>query len=125
MDLIKLKLIIQSVLTDDLLKPEYCKIPNRHKTTGHCYAASEAAFHFLLLNKEKNWLPICGKDSNSITHWWLKNKDTNEIFDVTSEQYTSFGFVPPYDNGKPCPFLTKNPSKRAQKIMERIHGYSF
>ncbi len=122
MDLQTVRNQIQSVLTDDLLKSSYLKIQNRHSTTGHCYAASEAAM--IILGGREKWMAVCGRDHTGGTHWWIKNKLTGDIFDVTSEQYTTFGFKPPYDNGKPCSFLTKEPSKRAKEILERLKKLS-
>lgn len=109
---------IHSVLTDDLLKPEYRKMEKRHLTTGHCYAASEALFH--LFGGKDVWSAYCGRDHTGGTHWWLKNKLTGIILDPTSEQYTHFGNTPPYANGKPCAFLTRQPSKRAKEILKRL-----
>jgi len=108
---------IQSVLSDDLLKKNYLKIVNRHLTTGHCYAASEAAFH--LLGGGRDWMAVCGRDESG-THWWLKHKHTHMVLDITAEQFTVFGKKPPYQNSKPCGFLTKTPSKRAQIILDRL-----
>ena len=43
-----------------------------------------------------------------------------KILDLTSEQYTSVGKIPPYKYGRRGAFLTKNPSKRSLKLMEKI-----
>lgn len=110
---------IEQTLTDDLLKTAYRTIPNRHATTGHCYAASEAAFH--LLGGGEHWMSCCGRDSTG-THWWLKHKATGQILDLTSQQFTHFGKIPPYSNGRPVGFLTKNPSKRAVIIIDRLNA---
>lgn len=106
------------MLTDDLLKPVYRKMTDRHLTTGHCYAASEAAFH--LLGGGEHWMSCCGRDEDGGTHWWLKNKASGEVLDLTSAQFTHFGKIPPYANGRPVGFLTKLPSKRAVVIIERL-----
>lgn len=109
---------IQSVLSDDLLKPSYRKLQNRHVTTGHCYAASEALYH--LTGGRDIWHSCVGKDENGGTHWWLEHKKSGYILDVTSEQFTCFGKEPPYSNSKKCAFLTSGPSNRAKEIIKRL-----
>lgn len=109
---------IHSVLSDDLLKPEYRNIPNKHITTGHCYVASEAIFH--LFGGKAVWKAKSGRDSANGTHWWLVHKETGLIVDPTKEQYIVKGEIPPYEKGKACGFLTKDPSKRCQILLERL-----
>lgn len=112
--------IIHESLSKDLLKKQYQKdYDNLHFTTGHCYIASEAIYH--AFGGKENWSAYAGRDHDNGTHWWLKNKDTGEIVDPTKEQYTSLGLEPPYDKGRPCAFLTREPSQRAQKLIERVN----
>lgn len=111
--------ILHSCLSKDLLKKQYKDdYENLHFTTGHCYIASEAIFHNFG-GKEK-WAAYTGRDHNNGTHWWLKNKETGEIIDPTKEQYTSLNIPPPYDKGRPCAFLTKEPSQRAKRLISLI-----
>lgn len=111
--------ILQNCLSKELLKKQYKSgYENLHKTTGHCYIASEAIYHNFG-GKEK-WSAYTGRDHNNGTHWWLKNKETGEIIDPTKEQYTSLGFNPPYEKGRPCAFLTREPSQRAKKLIALI-----
>ena len=112
--------IIHESLSKDLLKKQYQEdYDNLHFTTGHCYIASEAIYH-AFGGKEK-WSAYAGRDHNNGTHWLLKNKDTGEIVDPTKEQYTSLGIEPPYDKSRPCAFLTRKPSQRAQKLIARVN----
>jgi len=111
--------ILHLCLSKDLLKKQYQQNHEEHHfTTGHCYIASEAVFH--TFGGKDKWSAWTGRDHNNGTHWWLKNKETGEIIDPTSQQYTSIGLTPPYQNGRPCAFLTKLPSARAQKLMLKI-----
>lgn len=111
--------ILHSCLSKDLLKKQYKDgYENLHFTTGHCYIASEAIFHNF--GGKKKWAAYTGRDHNNGTHWWLKNKETGEIIDPTKEQYTSLNIPPPYDKGRPCAFLTKEPSQRAKKLISLI-----
>lgn len=109
---------IPSVLTPDLLKPAFKHMADpENPTAGHCYHAAEAAYH-LLGGQESGWKPRFFREDDGITHWWLV-KD-GEIIDPTADQYLSKGLTPPYESGKPCGFLTKQPSNRAQKILDRL-----
>lgn len=110
---------IQSVLSPDLLLPKFRKMcpPDAHKTWGQCYAATEALFH-ALGGFDGEWVPARGKDDDGIVHWWLEHKQSGEILDPTSEQYTSRGQQPPYDRGRRAGFLTRDPSKRAAQILQ-------
>jgi len=109
---------IKTVLTSDLLKPKYQFMADVHNpTAGHCYHAAEAAFH-LLGGKEAGWVPYVFRENDGITHWWIVRQ--NEIVDPTADQYYTLNEVPPYSHGKGCGFMTKSPSQRAQKIIDRI-----
>jgi hypothetical protein len=110
--------LIQKVLSPDLLKPAYITINRDNHMYGHCYAATEALY-YLLGGKESGWHPCRGKDTEGITHWWLSNT-AGQILDPTVEQYTSVGKKPPYLSGRNGPFLTQQPSKRANEIMARV-----
>lgn len=80
--------------------------------------AAEACFY--LLNRDE-WKPMCAsyRDENGkATHWWLVHKVTGEKADPTAEQYAPE--QPPYHLGKGTGFLTKNPSKRAQIVIDRV-----
>lgn len=101
---------VRSVLTDDLLKPEYRRLPNRRPTTGHCYAASEALYHML-----EGYTPQNIRHEGT-SHWYLKGAD-GSILDATADQFTT---PVPYERGRGKGFLTKQPSKRAQEIIRRV-----
>jgi 2-polyprenyl-3-methyl-5-hydroxy-6-metoxy-1,4-benzoquinol methylase len=113
---------ILRVLTPDLLKRDYVEANKTNETYGHCYAASEALYH-LLGGKASGLVPMNGKDSNGVVHWWLRSKDSR-VIDPTATQYTSIGLNPPYEAGKGGGFLTKEPSRRAQTIIDRVNGLS-
>ena len=111
--------LIQQSLSKDLLKKEYRELNDSNPFFGHCYVATESLYH-LLGSEKDNYKPCCGRDDNNIVHWWLQHKTTNEIFDVTSEQYHSVGKFAPYEKGRGTGFLTKFPSKRTTILIERI-----
>jgi hypothetical protein len=113
---------IVNVLSPDLLKKDYREANKTNSTYGHCYAASEALYH-MLGGAASGLRPARGQDSNGVVHWWLKSKD-GRIIDPTATQYTSIGLNPPYAAGKGGGFLTKDPSRRAQTIIDRVNGVS-
>lgn len=106
---------VQEALTDDLRKPEY---RGEHKLAGHCYVASEALWH-LLGGMCSDYRPVRGRDDQGICHWWLEDS-AGEILDPTAQQYTDQGRTPPYDNGRKGGFLTREPSKRAEIVLEKV-----
>jgi hypothetical protein len=89
-------------------------------STGFCYIAAEAAFHLLggKSNGLNSYCAVYLEDGEKCTHWWLKN-DTF-IIDPTDSQYFELGLKPPYHLGKRAGFLTKQPSKRAMRLMEMV-----
>ncbi len=113
-----IELKIQKALSFDLLSNKQKKMLNKndHFTTGHCYIAAEAAYHFLG-GKNKGWKPMCiSMPEINNTHWFIKNK-SGDICDPTKEQFDG---NPPYNRAKGSGFLTISPSKRAMIILKRI-----
>lgn len=108
---------IQRHLTPDLLSPTWKRMKTNHPLSGHCYVASEVFWH-LSGGKKSNWVPCVARVDDE-THWWLRSRD-GTIIDPTAEQYTDCGLNPPYEVGRPCGFLTRMPSRRAQVLMSRI-----
>lgn len=111
-----INLIIEN-LDDSLLKPKYRKDKNRNKYTGHCYVATEALYHLLDSEEKINYTPSILKINND-THWFLKNKKTGVIIDITKYQ---FNFELDYSNSRNAAFLTKSPSKRTLTLLNKIH----
>lgn len=107
---------VQASLSPDLLRGRWKK--QSHPLEGHCYVAAEALWH--LLGKDL-WKPTCASyvdEDGKATHWWLVNKSSGQIADPTKEQY--YPEEPPYHLGRGTGFLTTNPSKRAQKVLNAI-----
>lgn len=107
---------IKQNLSNDLLKKEYLNIPNKNKYTGHCYVASECYYH--LSDKNHSVYHIKHEDS---THWFLKD-EKNNIIDLTAAQFKT---NVPYDLAKKGFFLTKEPSKRAKILINRVLNSEF
>lgn len=109
---------IQSCLTPDLLKKEYRDENATNPMFGHCYVASEVLYHSI--KSYGNYSAACGRDDRGIVHWWIVDNDTGDIYDTTADQYHSKGLTPPYAVGRKTGFLTKEPSKRAQKVIAKM-----
>lgn len=82
---------------------------------GNCYAVSEAAYH-ILGGKKAGWTPmvIVGRKYG---HWFLKHQ-TGMILDLSVRQFR--GKRPNYAKAHGCGFLTKRPSARARKLLQRM-----
>jgi len=103
---------LQAALTDDLRRPPWRGSPN--SMAGHCYVACEALYH-LLGGKETGWKPCFIRHEES-PHWFLKNA-SGTVLDPTASQFSS---PPDYAQGIGKGFLTKKPSKRAKKVLEKL-----
>jgi len=103
-------------LSDDLLKKEYRNILDKNKFTGHCYVASETYYHL-----SGSDLKVYHIKHEKSTHWFLKdNKD--KIIDITKDQFKT---PVPYQKAKRGFFLTKTPSKRSLKLIDKVINYKF
>lgn len=83
-------------------------VPN---VKDQCYPVSEAAYH-LLGGKTAGYVPMRGNN-----HWWLRAPN-GRVLDYTAAQYPR-GFD--YKAGRGGGFMTKVPSKRAQKLLDRLY----
>lgn len=96
--------------SDDLRQKRYRGDSNPF--CGHCYIATEALFH--LYGKTHGYTPRVTRIADE-THWWLENQN-GDILDPTADQLPKkFNY-----QGRACGFLTKNPSKRCQTLVERM-----
>ena len=80
----------------------------------HCYIAAEALYHHLG-GKPAGITPMNVK-VNGDSHWFLRLED-GTFLDPTADQFP--GPIP-YDRARGRGFLTKEPSKRTQILMERL-----
>lgn len=106
--------------------------PQNESRRGNCYVACEALYH-LLGGKEAGWVPHTVHHEGSI-HWYLVHRDEPEartrvakletsivgsqlVLDPTVSQFKT---KPNYWKGRGRGFLTKEPSRRAQALMEKM-----
>lgn len=116
----KLIKLVQNALTPELLSKEWKN--QSSPLEGHCYVAAEALYYLL---KDKSWKPMVAsyrENNRKATHWWLEHRLSGEIADPTKEQYLPGN--PPYEIGRGSGFLTKQPSKRARTVIERVRKYN-
>ena len=85
---------------------------------NQCYHASEAAYH-LLGGRAAGYVPVVSRLTPNLTHWWLRRPD-GTVLDITADQ---FDFDYPYYTGKGCGFMTKHPSRPAQRIIENFEHH--
>ena len=108
---------IVRALSPELLEPRWRRRVKTgdHPTTGHCYIAAEALFHFW--GKERGFKPKVISFGRGITHWYLEHPD-GRIADPSAAQFD--GEPIPYDRGRGCSFLTVRPSRRARIVLARL-----
>lgn len=103
-------------LTDDLRRAPWKG--NINPLAGHCYVASEAAYH-LLGGKAAGWKPYHMK-VRGVSHWFIERHLKGcrpERIDITAKQFEG---PMDYSSSRGKGFLTKAPSKRAIVLMQRI-----
>ena len=110
---------IQSVLSPNLLYPQWKKSDLAHKNhlSGFCYTASEVLYY--LWGKARGFKPYIVYVSTAVgevSHWYLQRD--GDIVDPTAEQFGTLEI--PYEEGRACGFLTKKASNRAREVMRRM-----
>jgi hypothetical protein len=80
---------------------------------GHCYVGCEVYYH--LRGKEQGYVPYCMRIVGNVTHWFLRHKITGSIIDIIKPHLPY-----EYTKGYHVPFLSVNPSKRAQVIFKEM-----
>jgi len=117
---------------DDIIRDEGELWPLSHPFAGKCYVASECLYY--LCGQDKRWIverclvpvPEPGPlgEVTEFTHWYLREKETGEVVDLTSEQFTKYEHTDieiPYDSGKEVAFDTI-PSDNLKVVLESITG---
>jgi hypothetical protein len=90
---------------------------------GNCYVTCEALYH-LLGGKAAGWTPMVMRHEGD-THWFLAKVKrfrglSEPILDVLDPTVSQFRKRPDYRKARGCGFLTKQPSKRARELMQRL-----
>lgn len=123
---------IDSVLKDNpemLLLDEWKerKTENDHYTFGNCYVASEVLYRLSKEIENGPHLKLCKANVRGVNHYWLIDKQTGKIYDITHHQFLHgqfFGEVGEkllldlYANGKGTSL--QNTSNRAKRMIELV-----
>ena len=90
---------------------------------GFCYVATQAIYYLMDTDRLESW---SGVDASSVTHWWLADRDTGEIIDLTADQYSVLDFDPPYDVGRKRTWYGFRPfiQKRTMDLIHQIQPTS-
>jgi hypothetical protein len=107
--------IIRKNLTSDLIAKKWKDRNFSNPTFGHCHTASGCLYKIFGPKAMHMYRGFDGE----IYHWWVVDK-TGVLIDLTSEQYTSIGKVPPYDKSEKCGMLGFDYRKRVMTLYERV-----
>lgn len=107
--------LIRKNLTSDLIAKKWRARNSCNPTFGHCHTAAGCLYK---LFGPKAMHMHRGFDGE-IYHWWVVDKNGN-IIDLTSEQYTSIGKVPPYEHGEKSGLLGFDYKKRVLILLDRV-----
>lgn len=98
-------------------KPEF---RGKHPLSGMCYTGAEALYHLLGGKEETKYAPAYVYLEDGKTHWFLCSTVDSAVLDPTSAQFTDLGQVVVYRGYTRSGFLTKQPSKRAQAVIDHV-----
>lgn len=107
--------LIRKNLTPDLIAKKWQQRNSNNPTFGHCHTASGCLYKIFgpkALHMHRGF-------DGEIYHWWVVDRN-GKIIDLTSEQYTSIGKVPPYENGEKSGMLGFDYRKRVFKLLDKV-----
>ena len=108
--------VIRNNLTPDLLPKKWVQRNQSNPTFGHCHTASACLQKVFGSKMIRLWR---GLDDEGIWHWWAVDLN-NKLIDITSEQYTSQGRIPPYNVGMKASMLGFDYRKRVLKLLDKV-----
>lgn len=118
-----IELVVGSIASN--LKPEMVTKKYRAENAtnpmfGHCYHSSQALFYLMDTDVLEQRTAI---DYHDCSHWWLVDKTTEKIYDITADQYYSVNQLPPYP-GKKKPWYgwKQRPHQRTLDLMVLVLG---
>ncbi len=112
-------------LTPDLLPKKWIELNSSNPTFGHCHNAT--GVFYLIFGSENVHMYRAYDDSLNLVnepmfHWFILNRHTNEIIDITSEQYSSQPQVlrKLYKNKEKAGLLGFNYKKRVHTLLKKV-----
>ena len=112
---------IANNLTPEMVTKKYREENESNKMFGHCYHSSQALFYLMDTDVLEQRTAI---DYHDCSHWWLVDKTTEKIYDITADQYYHVGQTPPYAKGvkKPWYGWKQRPHQRTLNLMIKVLG---
>ena len=112
---------IANNLTPEMVTKKYREENESNKMFGHCYHSSQALFYLMDTDVLEQRTAI---DYHDCSHWWLVDKTTEKIYDITADQYYHVGQTPPYAKGvkKPWYGWQQRPHQRTLNLMIKVLG---
>ena len=112
---------IASNLEPNMVTKKYREENATNPMFGHCYHSSQALFHLMDTDVLEQRTAI---DYHGCSHWWLVDKTTEKIYDITADQYYHVGQTPPYAKGvkKPWYGWRQRPHQRTLNLMIKVLG---
>ena len=107
--------VILNNLTPDLLPKKWVERNASNPMFGHCHNASGCLYKIF----GSKQLSLYRGFDGEIYHWWVQDK-SGKIIDLTLEQYTSIGKIPPYDKAEKSGLLGFDYKKRVIKLHDRV-----
>ena len=113
--------LIASNLTPEMVTKKYREENATNPMFGHCYHSSQALFHLMDTNVLEQRTAV---DYHDCSHWWLVDKTTEKIYDITADQYYSVNQTPPYAAGKKKNWYgwQQRPHQRTLNLMIKVLG---
>ena len=111
---------IVSNLTPEMVTKKYREENASNPMFGHCYHSSQALFYLMDTDVLEQRTAV---DYHDCSHWWLVDKTTEKIYDITADQYYSVDQLPPYP-GKKKPWYgwKQRPHQRTLDLMVLVLG---
>ena len=113
--------LISSNLKPEMVSKKYREENAANPLFGHCYHSSQALFYLMDTNVLEQRTAV---DYHDCSHWWLVDKTTEKIYDITADQYYHVGQTPPYAKGvkKPWYGWRQRPHQRTLNLMIKVLG---
>jgi hypothetical protein len=112
---------IANNLTPNMITKKYREENKSNPMFGHCYHSSQALYYLMDTDVLEQMSAV---DYHDCSHWWLRDKNTKQIFDITADQYYFVNQIPPYAEGKKKPWYgwKQRPHQRTLDLMVLVLG---
>ena len=112
---------IANNLTPNMVTKKYREENKSNPMFGHCYHSSQALYYLMDTDVLEQMSAI---DYHDCSHWWLRDKNTKQIFDITADQYYFVNQIQPYAEGKKKPWYgwKQRPHQRTLDLMVLVLG---